>query len=60
MALPPMAATAAYLQKAISMHTLHTVPRGLVWAATNEFAKTNGSGLASSAPKGWQKQKQYC
>lgn len=52
MALPPMSATAAYLPNAISMQTLCTVPTGLVCAATNDFAKMNGSGLASSGPKG--------
>lgn len=52
MALPPMAATAAYLQNAISMQTLHTVPGGLVCATTNDFAKMNSSGLASSGLKG--------
>lgn len=52
MALPAMAAAAAYLRNAISMQPLRPVPRGLLCAATNDFAKMNGSGLASSGPKG--------
>ena len=42
MAFLPVAATAAYLRNAINVQTLRIVPGGLVCAATNDFAKTNG------------------